>query len=441
MNSKKGLELLQFIEKHVVANPHIQDTYGLAAKWLHYHCPPYIQKDLPIADDYDWMEIGRVMVKHNYTTLQSLSGFIHQQYPKALTADPLDCCMEGCNTTKSNVAWPACEKHMCPLCATIVEEDPHWYKTRWILKEKSMGLPMRVHLRTRDVGRQSVIRKEMDRIARMRLNDKAVFHLCPGVLRDCKVNHVNGYLHSGRCERMCLPTLLDDGASTFLAPPEYDLCTDCVSVNTCSKWRASYSTPHHIFDVDDPDRCKAQICARKDCTRSCACVNCGLKWFESVEKEKTLLCTHCAAIALACYKCHRVAKKGDLFFAAHLLQTKTPPKKVPDPKYCIFCLPLAGERKKGHLPKIKALVLQWRFSRHRETAWLDEQMRTQPLVWVHKFFEPLMNARERWLMNNLEGAWDLLLANPQQWDSTYFLMYRLVQLPRDLFIKIFLLIQ
>jgi hypothetical protein len=90
--------------------------------------------------------------------------------------------------------------------------------------------------------------------------------------------------------------------------------------------------------------------------------------------------------------------------------------------------------------KVRAATLEWRICWKREHAWLKEQWKTRPLEWAKDHFLPLMGERERWLMDHIPGAWEFLVDSEEAWNGTYFLMYRVAGLPKELFIKIFLLL-
>lgn len=421
MNPQKGLELLEFIDTYLVDNYHIDDPEELALKWVNV-----LSRHIKVPDpQYDWKVIGRTMVKYGSTNIAIFRAFIQEKCPLALIKSKTKCCFSHCEAQRDGKS-PACSVHMCPLCATLAG----------VPGRRVHKMPSFVHLVSKEYS-EMWIRQEGRRCFDMGYNNDS---FCWGVMSPCGTT--KGFYSSsdGCLGEACIPSVLD--GSTL--PEPLQICFKCREANFCLTQynRSKSEEPRHLFDWHDPERRSARVCNDPKCTRKNSCLKCGKSWFDSARSQEDLLCVDCNITTLCCRGCKRLSlhSKKDLFFAQSLVWKCGYSDGWKE--YCIFCI-VTKAPKAFRSERTRALVLQWRFSYKREHAYLSHQWATRPLDWVRATFGRKMSTSQQWLMDNHPPSgslWEFFFNNRECWDSTWFLLYRLAGLPKDLFIKIFLLL-
>lgn len=419
MNPQKGLELLEFIDTYLVDNYHIDDPEELALKWANSKLPHYVLVD----QKHDWKSIGRAMVRHNFTVVSMLRAFIQEECPVALIKSKTECCLLNCGNQRDGKS-PACSVHMCPLCATLAGVPG-----RRVLK-----MPPFAHLVSKEYS-EMWMRQERRRWFDMGYNND---FFCWGFMNACGTTKGFYFQSDGCLGEACIPSALD--GSTL--PEPLQICFKCREANFCTiQPILSIYEPRHLFDWHDPERRSARVCNDLKCTRKNSCLKCGKSWFESAKSQEDLLCVECNITTLCCRGCKRLSlhSKKDLFFAQSWVWKSANSYEF---NHCIFCM--GSKTSIGYRSlRTRALVLQWRFSYKREHAYLAHQWATRPLDWVRATFGRKMSTSQQWLMDNHPPSgslWEFFFNNRECWDSTWFLLYRLAGLPKDLFIKIFLLL-
>lgn len=405
MNPWEGLR--SFLRHYVLENVHLHDTRSLARQWVQ-QMPLEQQRAIPKEIQEEWEAILDHLESVNtfVPTVGSIIRVIDNVSTSVLHVRLTLCSIVSCNVVREHPEWLACDKHMCPLCAHLANEEG-WRK-RLKRYETCIGTTDRlIHVMSADPDRFTKIDHHI-RFGNMMPSR----HMCPGVLTTCLASRPGSrYTKHEQCwgELVPTPVIPNTDANKYL-------CKPCGDLNTCAVWRSFHQAPRilgptaHLLDIRNPERFQARVCADDKCCVRAVCANpsCETPWFIPPEVANRLwkqLCSTCTRTMALCGKCGRLKRApDDLFFIYCKYQ-------------CIWC---TEEHR-------KAIVLLWRLTWQREQRWLDVLRETQPTTWLRQLYPP-----DKCLeLDLIPGAWETLQADPRAWNTTFFLMLRFSQLPRD----------
>jgi hypothetical protein len=444
-----------FLRDNVISNVHIVDQFGLSCVWVRDHVARVMPLNVLSKEliSSGWQAIADACALHlplRYQTelAEQLRDMINNAYPKALDPklQPL-CVLTHCINVRENKLAPACAQHTCPCCVKHVE--PKWQKTHRVLcADEGIFLKDMVHLIALvDVmDNRSPHYREAARITHLCAREKNIDLVCPGDLQPCASTWEGSVLYSSReCRKTSLPHV--KGAHV---PLEAVLCEKCVVENRC-KFAIG-----HFIDFGNPERRAARVCDNNECNEGQQCPACAKWWFDRPQFERIpgsrgnefsrkprVLCGTCEKERIACVTCRRVSWKqvpGVFFSPNWVLGRPLWPSDCMH--HCIFCLSYA-ERPRG-MPKLEfqaqqqaALLICLRIRARAEKAAFDAAFEVSPVDAVRNYLSPHLSEREHALAKaHPELFWNLVSADCTLWNSTWWLIFQMIQLPKDVFLMI-----
>lgn len=431
-----------FLTSRVVGNIYIIDPDGLIRFWIKNFRNGALMSFLNRGIlEKGFLAICTVLEKAcTPEVLQEAGEFLRsiivRNYPLALVPNCKLCVMPECEGIRTSPLHPACAAHTCPHCVKFVD----WATRRPTYAEESkfqsLGKQSLVHLIPRtttgdelEMGRIMRICANMWRCERIEMDI-----VCPGDLQPCR-----------GCKSMVLPHLVRKNG------PIASILQYCSACWIADKCRYCKDSNAHLraSATEDKERHDARVCCDPKCVVRGCCKVCQKVWFQqppSKAESLLLLCGDCQRNHLICHKCKRIAPgtNGGIFFAQNWVYGTTKPH--PSAVYCIFCF--------EHAPKMitqsktdlkacrrRALLIQWRLFAKRERAFFEASLKKDMRATLQHMLEPTLGDRERTMARIMPDVfWGAVQDHCELWDCTYWLMYQMALLPRDVWLMIMSLI-
>lgn len=422
--------LRAFARHFLLENPYIYDIQSLTRKWIdklpadtQNRIPKAMREDLEaVINEMERTHCAVPPLKTLWTIANESSNY------RAFDRDIALCPVGHCLKKREHPHWPACDMHMCPLCAAHAE--PGWRKR---YRREEFAPHELVHLMVREEPEIYQVFAQQMRTP----NPHVAGPRCPGVLSTCMAASTTTlYRKSADCWGSLMVTPVQQQQPNKMA----HFCAPCRELNTCETWKVFSSNDSnrlaHLLTVDHPARYKAGVCNDQTCAVLCECIarDCRVAFYVSPEyatRERRLwLCRKCEKTRVACFACKRIGQHpDDMFFAPAWI--KFPPFNISAQRYCVRCLNTKDDRL-----MMRVYLWYWRLTRRREERWLEELQVHDPHEWLRHMLPPEQCA----LVDAIPNGWALLQENECGWNTDFFLMLRLAQLPKDLWIKMWRLI-
>lgn len=410
--------LLWFVDEFMIDNPHIADPYDLTIAWLEYFPAPLLK----ILDNAHICELKAICfecIKVKWIPLLPLFVLVDCYFPRALDRSQHSKCAFSptCQLERKSKHSPCCSSHTCHICYALGDE-PDWRN-----KYRRVDAPNVTHFVTHEPEIATKMRAESKRRC---FNPPDEW--CNGVRRACS-----------KCNVRVLPTamFIDDSKMS----QEQTLCNSCWTSDLCAYCNGMARS------TKDVHRNTARLCDSAVCNIQLKCKRCNdishartLLYRPPRTIGEELMCPTCQKEAYACSGCRRTSNsQNDMLWMARLVW------KTETPRFCMRCIPPL--KKIPDIPNggskwimIRAMTMRLWWDRQSIISSFDSSFANEPTEFFKKLVSSRMCHFASVLCQKDPNNWNVLMADAASWDCTYMLFVRLLKQPRDIFIKIFVLL-